>query len=189
MTTISLMHDKQSGAALPVALVMLLVSTILGLASMRSATTQEKMSANMYDRSLAYQSAEAALRAAEDKILSSTDFKVGCAAQDGDFCPSIPPETFNGESDDWTNITASSIPNTEVLSSKAQPQYYIESMALTGGIDELSKGRSANDDTYESAEKSAPQARLYRVTARSHDPSKVKNRSIVVLQTIVKKNI
>ena len=189
MTTLSLMHNKQSGAALPVALVMLLVSTILGLASMRSATTQEKMSANLYDRSLAYQGAEAALREAEDKILSSSNIEVRCAAEDGDFCPSIPPQTFSGKNENWKSITANSTPNTDILSSDAQPQYYIESIGLTDGIDELSKGRSANDDTYESAEKSAPQARLYRITARRHDPEKVTNRSIVVLQTIVKKNI
>ncbi|WP_241520972.1 pilus assembly PilX family protein, partial [Steroidobacter cummioxidans] len=45
-----------------VALVLLLVATVIGLASVRGTNLQERMSANMYDRSLAFQRAESALK-------------------------------------------------------------------------------------------------------------------------------
>lgn len=56
------------GAALIVALILLVIITILGVTSMRGTTLQERMSANMYDRSLAFQGDEAALRAIEAQV-------------------------------------------------------------------------------------------------------------------------
>lgn len=56
---------KQRGAALLVALVMLLVVTIVALSSMQSSLLQERMSANVRDHQLAFQAAEAALRLGE----------------------------------------------------------------------------------------------------------------------------
>ncbi len=63
---------KQRGATLLVALVMLIVMTLLGLASIRSTSMQEKMGANLYDRSLAFQAVESALREAESGITISS---------------------------------------------------------------------------------------------------------------------
>lgn len=67
---------RQKGAALVVALVLLLVITILGLSSMRGTSLQERMSANLRDRGLAFQAAEAALREAEASLvdLAPSDF-------------------------------------------------------------------------------------------------------------------
>lgn len=59
---------RQQGATLLVALVMLIVMTLLGLASIRGTSMQERMGANMYDRSLAFQAVESALREAESSI-------------------------------------------------------------------------------------------------------------------------
>ncbi|MEW6445755.1 MAG: pilus assembly PilX family protein [Pseudomonadota bacterium] len=58
-------NADQAGAALIVSLIMLLLMTILGLASVRNTALEEKMTANAYDRSLAFQAAEAGLRAGE----------------------------------------------------------------------------------------------------------------------------
>jgi len=55
----------QDGVALAIALLLLVVMTMLGLSSVRTITQQEKMAANSFDRSLAYQFAEAALREGE----------------------------------------------------------------------------------------------------------------------------
>jgi len=63
---------SQRGATLLVALVMLIVMTLLGLASIRGTSMQEKMGANMYDRSLAFQAVESALREAEASITITT---------------------------------------------------------------------------------------------------------------------
>lgn len=56
------------GSALILSLVFLLLLTIIGVASMQSATLQERMSGNTRDRNLAFQTAEAALRGAEDVL-------------------------------------------------------------------------------------------------------------------------
>lgn len=55
----------QQGAALIVALIFLVVITLLGLSSIRTAVQEERMTSNYLDRNLAFQAAEAALRAGE----------------------------------------------------------------------------------------------------------------------------
>ena len=55
----------QSGAALVIAMVLMVVLSVLASGSMRSVTLQEKMSTATYDRALAFQAVEAALREAE----------------------------------------------------------------------------------------------------------------------------
>lgn len=59
----------QRGAALIVVLILLMVMTLLGLASLRGTLMEERMAANMYDRSLGFQAAEAAMREAESRLL------------------------------------------------------------------------------------------------------------------------
>lgn len=56
---------RQRGVALAVVLILLLVMTVLVLASIRGTLLKERMSANMLDRSLAFQATEAALREGE----------------------------------------------------------------------------------------------------------------------------
>lgn len=58
----------QRGVALVVVLILLLVTTLLGLASLRGTLLEERMSANLYDRGLAFQAAEAALRQGESLV-------------------------------------------------------------------------------------------------------------------------
>ena len=181
---------KQSGAALPVALVMLLISTIIGLSSMRSATQQEKISSNLYDRSLAYQAAEAALRAAETAIVDGkTSNIIACTevVNTDDVCPSIPPVTFTSTNTDWKDADVA-LPENQELLNTGKPQYYIQNLGSTGGLAELGSERSANDDAYESMGKAASGATLYRITARSSNPEDSKNRALVVLQATIKKN-
>lgn len=192
---------KQAGAALPIALVMLLISTMVGLAAIRSATNQEKMSANMYDRSIAYQAAEEALRAAEEKILNTSMDKLlendlekkitaNCLA---DPCTAIPESTFTGSDDGtkWVSIKSSLQKNTSRLAEKVDPQYYIERIGQVGGTDELGVGNSANCANYGGCDETPPSAMLFRVTARSGDPTAEnnENRAIVALQTTVKQNM
>ncbi|TVQ38948.1 MAG: hypothetical protein EA370_05305 [Wenzhouxiangella sp.] len=57
--------SRQRGAALFVALIMLLILTLLGLSSSNSSILQERMVANTFERQLAFQRAEAGLRQLE----------------------------------------------------------------------------------------------------------------------------
>ncbi|MEH6688553.1 MAG: PilX N-terminal domain-containing pilus assembly protein [Halopseudomonas sabulinigri] len=59
---------RQRGAALLVSLVFLLLMSLAAVAGVRSATSQERMVANLQQRSLGFQSAEAGLRWLEQQI-------------------------------------------------------------------------------------------------------------------------
>jgi type IV pilus assembly protein PilX len=58
-------HETECGAVLLVSLVMLLLLTLIGLAGMRMVQLEERMAGNLRDRQMAFQAAEAALRAGE----------------------------------------------------------------------------------------------------------------------------
>jgi type IV pilus assembly protein PilX len=62
----------QRGAALIVALVMLLAMTLLGVTAVRNTTLQERMAGNLRDSNLSFQAAERALRAGEEFLQSPT---------------------------------------------------------------------------------------------------------------------
>lgn len=63
-------RERESGAALIVALIFLLLMTLISTSSMRTSTMQERMAGNVRDWNLGFQSAEASLRAAEDYLLN-----------------------------------------------------------------------------------------------------------------------
>jgi type IV pilus assembly protein PilX len=58
-------YNRQTGAVLVVSLLLLLVITLVSVASMQRSVLQERMTANLYERQLAVQQVEAALRSAE----------------------------------------------------------------------------------------------------------------------------
>ncbi len=178
-------NSRQSGAALLVALVMLLVVTMIGLASIRSTTLNEKMSSNMYDRSLSYQGAEAALRAGEAAVEADQTLGRDCTSANV-ACPSIPANTFTNNTVGWTTVDAAYRVNSAKLGST--PQYYIEKMGTVGGTDELDIGSSANCANYAGCDQSAPNAVLFRITGRSGVPAG-DGRSVVALQITVKQNL
>lgn len=65
MITLSMLPSKQRGAALFVSLMMLILVSILGVTGVRLVSLEERMAGNSYDRNIAFQVAEAALRAGE----------------------------------------------------------------------------------------------------------------------------
>jgi type IV pilus assembly protein PilX len=115
----------QRGVALIVVLILLLIMTLLGLASLRGTLMEERMSANLYDRSLSFQAVEAALRQGE-QLASVTDPAVfpTSGACVGALCP-IQNDSANtivtsgGAAATWTNGAGGAT---------ATPTYIIESM-------------------------------------------------------------
>ncbi|HEC59907.1 MAG TPA: hypothetical protein ENI24_10115, partial [Methylophaga sp.] len=59
---------KQQGVVLVISLIMLLIMTILAISSMSTTILEEKMSGNFKDRNMAFQAAEAGLRAGESYL-------------------------------------------------------------------------------------------------------------------------
>ncbi|MDD2761110.1 MAG: PilX N-terminal domain-containing pilus assembly protein [Methylomonas sp.] len=62
--------QSQTGAVLPVALIVMLLMTMIGTSGARVSGLDEKMAGNMRDRNLAFQAAESALAAAENSLNS-----------------------------------------------------------------------------------------------------------------------
>ena len=65
--------DTQSGAVLPVALILLIVLTFAGLSSAKRATTHDVIAQNLRVNEVAQQSAEAALRHCEAVVIDRVD--------------------------------------------------------------------------------------------------------------------
>lgn len=76
-------HKKkqQSGAALVIGLIILLVMTLLGVSSMNSARTELKIAGNIQNKSSAFQVAEAAIQ----QVITSTATKWGEINQEQSF--------------------------------------------------------------------------------------------------------
>jgi type IV pilus assembly protein PilX len=71
MTRLHSRAYRQTGSALIVALIFLLLMTVIGTSAMQSSTIQERMAGNWRDWNLAFQSAEAALRDGERYLLDT----------------------------------------------------------------------------------------------------------------------
>lgn len=179
--------NAQAGVALVVVLILLLVMTLLGLAVVRSTLLEEKMSSNLYDRSLAFQSAESALREAENAVrtavLSGTSIGYDCSLP-GSECPVVPPNTYTGNvagcaanvQNCWQDGSAH-----QSLSPGA-PQYYVEYFGKRDSTDTLSLGSSANANQYGGGGGVQLES-FYRITARSADPTLSSGRAVVVLKS------
>jgi type IV pilus assembly protein PilX len=170
---------RQRGVALMVALVLLVIATLIGLAATRGTTLQERMSSNSYDRSLAFQRSEAALRAAEAAI--TADWRItNLGGQDCTVatCPIVPDNAFTGTSAVWKDVPASFNVNDDLT--PGVPQYHIAFVGTGTGGSDLGLDENAGAGYGE-----PPPAALmayFRVTARSSAPSTLDGRAIVVLQ-------
>jgi type IV pilus assembly protein PilX len=70
---------NQSGAALVVGLIFLVILTLLGITAMQTGILEERMAGNSRDRNIAFQAAEAALRDGEkDTQCKSSGRSIGC---------------------------------------------------------------------------------------------------------------
>lgn len=115
---------RQRGATLVVVLILLLVMTLLGLASLRGTVLEERMTSSLLDRSLAFQSAETALREAEAVLAPGPAFPAaGCVAG---LCarpdPALPERWLDPAFNGWRAATS----NQEAK--VGQPEWFVEAM-------------------------------------------------------------
>lgn len=161
-------RGRQQGAALIIALVLLVIMTLLGLSSMRTVSLEEKMSGHTYDRSISFQATEAALREAEAWVAANKPTPAaGAACTASGVCG----RQTSGDVDMWldesiTNWAEAS--EVESGSVSVTPQYLIEYLGNTFPCQP--NDPSANND-----------CRRYRITARSNAGD---DRANVMLQSI-----
>lgn len=166
---------REKGAALLVALILLVLMSLLGVSALRSGSLEERMAGNTYDRSISFQAAESALREAESTIEAAGTKPtpdVGADCTNGICGTTSDGSEFwaTAADDDWKDATLVSNGSVDIT-----PQYLIEYL---GGTFPCSPNNPASGtDPFT--------CKRYRVTARSNAGD---DRASVVLQSIYATN-
>lgn len=196
-TAVPSFSGAQRGVALVVALILLVVITLVGLASVGGTILQNKMAANQYDRQIAFQASEAALREAEKAIRAATTTQLAPAGFEDCSVPAGSPDGTAPANYCLTNpfgdagvpagqlVTVASANFNPGSVAAAAPQYIIQYMGkFVGAEDDV---RQVGGSTPYGAPPSSTQADYYRITARSGNPADVGERAVVVLQETFRK--
>lgn len=180
----------QRGVALVVAMILLVVITLVGLAAVSGTIMQQKMSSNFYDRDVAFQAAEAALRQAQVAIGAAAASAVAPAGF-YDCSPPAPNGTGANnqcQANPFNDSTLASyivqVKNTDYAAgpmAASQPQYIVQYMgkfALPTPPVRLLSGCSGYLPCNPPA-----LVDFYRITARS-GPADANGRASVTLQSV-----
>lgn len=173
---------NERGAILFLALILLLVMTTLILASVRGTVMQERMASNLYDRSLAFQAAEAALREGERWVLENPPKPApGTCDSDGNCGRPDPAEAPVWEDDDiWKDAHGVDDGHGHVIQIgdlPVPPQFIVELLADNMPEVNLCESTAIDPDAPCYA---GPEGLRYRITARSGETG----RAVVMLQSI-----
>jgi type IV pilus assembly protein PilX len=141
-------RNRQTGAALIVSLVMLLLLTIVGVSSVRMTSMQERMAGNLQFRTTAFEWAEEAARFGEDEAL---DFGDGA--------------TFN-DSNGLYETNASGVPRWRDSDTDWRTDAELEGEYILEQIGEVPRDPSCQ---LNAASTCFPM--LYRITARAEVPN------------------
>ncbi|VAW79504.1 hypothetical protein MNBD_GAMMA15-1214 [hydrothermal vent metagenome] len=165
---------KQSGAALVVSLLILLVMTLLGVSSLQTSTMEEKMAGNTRERQQAFEAAEAAIIGAElfvkNNIAVTSNFDTD--GSDGLY--------DNVLQERWKTVAWSATDSlvysgyTSDYSAASQPRYIIEHYGTT-----TSSGNQYNLSNYGQGA-GGGEVELFRITVRGTGAD---DRTPVFLQT------
>ncbi|ARV17092.1 hypothetical protein AEP_00127 [Curvibacter sp. AEP1-3] len=124
--------SKQSGVTLVISLILLLVMTIFGMTAIRLVNSEERMAANTYDRSLAFQATESTLKAIEDLIESEKPQPTSGCATVGSLMTCAAPASSSTPR--WTDTTFTSWSNATTVGSGTlaiTPKYFVEYLGDT----------------------------------------------------------
>lgn len=153
MNTRPNMHGSR-GVALPVALLLLLMITLMAVAGLRDTALQEHMSGNLYSRGLAFHAAESALRDAELAVKENPQSYKSSKCIDTD--PTDPALWQSMQTSLWSWV------------SQRKPLYRIQNMGRGPGWGNEAECDGGSDSTqYGSRCGELPEACYYRITAIS----------------------
>lgn len=127
---------SQQGVVLIAGLLMVVLLTIIGLAAIRGSGLQESMAFNMRDSTVAFQSAESALRACESLLEPGSAAPVASCELNSGVCGDLnltPEDSINNNPDYWllrakeiTEISKTGIKLPKVPDVAEQPRCLIE---------------------------------------------------------------
>lgn len=170
----SLGARRQSGISLVVVMILLVITALLGIAILRSAMMQERMSASVRDRSVAFQGAEAALRYAHEDVLGGAGgWDINTPAPTANCTPTGVCPTGKGPA--WVKVPNASFDFAQA-NLAAAPEYWIEYIGTGPARLGACESTSTTLDC---------QSPIYRITARS----RADGRADVVVQANVMSRI
>lgn len=161
-------YYRQRGSVLIVALVMLLLMSLLAIASMQGTVMQDQMTGNMHNHDLAFQAAEAALRAGESYVESNQPLPN--VTNSSGLYDMNDPHTPNWMGSTLSDGSGAFTYSGTLAKVAKQPEYYIERIATV-----QPSGSSIEAGT------ALPTTAYYRITALGYGGTKD---SIVVLSSI-----
>lgn len=159
MNSTHVTHPTQRGATLIISLLLLMVLTLIGVTAMRTTTLEEKMAGNMRDQNIAFQAAEAALRAGENWLAQQTTEPAthgNCAAAPCDqvWVLNTPNQGDFLDTQWWKATTqAQTYSDATLTDVKTPPQYFVEHYTLIADSLVVGQGPKTGRD-------------IYRITAR-----------------------
>lgn len=170
----SMLDKKQSGAALVVSLLILLVMTLIGIASLQTTTMEEKMAGNIRERQQAFEAAEAAIIAAEAFVKSSISVTTNFDADgsDGLYDNTLQERWRTLAWDGSDSLIYSSY--SSAYSAANQPRYIVENYGTS-----TSSGNQYNLGNYGQSA-GGGEVELFRITVRGTGAD---DRTPVFLQT------
>jgi type IV pilus assembly protein PilX len=160
--------NTQSGAVLPISLIMVLLLTMIGVTGMQTTSLEEKMAGNMRDKNLAFQAAESALKEAEASLTTGLLTSFTAAGTNGYYNQTPTANISDAElikDSFWTSnpVVTSDLLDTELGATiAAAPRYIIQDL----GCVPLGP---------------CPGPRIYRITARATGGN---NTTVVILQSV-----
>lgn len=172
-------NQRQRGMVLLVALVMVVLMSLIAVASIKGSNLQEAMSGGMRDRNMAFQAAESALRKAEKTVATTNVGALAIQNKDGYFVDlnksSSTPRPTEWTLNDWKT---NGLQLTGVEKVSIQPFAVTEQLSYSGnvinsgdGIDFISEERNTE---YE----------FYRITVRSSGLTE--NTEVILQSTYVR---
>lgn len=159
---------RQTGVALITGLIFLVMLTLITITAMQSTTLEERMAGNARSRDVAFQGAEAAVRAAE-VVLSGASLPAFNGSKAGYYA-----QLDNGSSADYWKSThnwaAQSVAYSGTLTGVKEARFVVEALPANMG--------SGGDDSL--VAKALSGGEIYRITARGIGTD---GTSTVILQT------
>jgi type IV pilus assembly protein PilX len=149
------MSNSQSGAVLPISLIMVLLLTMIGITGMQTTSLEEKMAGNSRERNLAFQAAESALREGESFLTAASLPTFTAAGTNGLYSTSstaISENTLKTSDTFWSsNTTTVRVTNADVTEHvAAAPRYVIQQLAFSeGGGQSLDAGVHQENEMYQ----------------------------------------
>lgn len=180
----SRLSTSQHGMVLLIAMIMVLLMTVIGLAAIRGTGLQEMMAGNMRDMQLRFQGAEGGAAAGEmtvrfelpdDKLAKFNNTVVGFR-RDMNIAPGTPVFTWGDA--EWGSMALAAPGSSWGLPST--PRFVVEEIVIPVGLESASTG-SALDHTSLDVQ---PEGKVYRASSRYSDET---SSGRVLIQTLYKR--